>query len=425
MKRLLFFFVGFCLHWQVAAQANLVPNPGFEDTLFCPIWTYNGNIFGGAAIKDWYSPNSEPGDGFHYHYFNCFYTIPPSLEYIYLPHSGNGEISISIANQFLVGGNSTDSNFREYAQCQLIDSMRHNETYYVSYFVKNFFHLNPSVSNGTSLHFSDTAIIRIIPYSFANIQNYMRGFYDLSASVTSFQEEIISDTNKWVKIEGVYLAHGGEQFITLGNFKRNYETNCSYPIPTLVGKNGRYFYDDITVMHIDSLEKPLVAYAGPDTTIHILDSVFIGRKISNLNCNWYELNGPLIATNTSGVVVKPLVTTTYVVEQFLANQITYDTVTVFVIGGLGITENNQQNAVSISPNPNKGTFQINTQHAVDQLPVSIIDVNGVTIYTTILNTGQTLIQLPDYVADGVYFVRVNTAENSLPVVLKMIMNRVY
>jgi hypothetical protein len=81
--------------------------------------------------------------------------------------------------------------------------------------------------------------------------------------------------------------------------------------------------------------------------------------------------------------------------------------------------------VSISPNPNKGTFQINTQHAVDQLPVSIIDVNGVTIYTTILNTGQTLIQLPDYVADGVYFVRVNTAENSLPVVLKMIMNRVY
>jgi hypothetical protein len=416
MKRLLFFFVGFCLHWQVAAQANLVPNPGFEDTLFCPVW---GGPNGAAAnaLRDWYTPNALTEDGFWYHYFNCLYTLTPNNEYIYIPHNGNGEISLGIV--------SMDTNKRQYAQCQLIDSMRHNETYYVSYFVKNFFLQSMCVSNGTSLHFSDTAIIRIIPYSFANIQNYMRGFYDIGASVTSFQEEIISDTNKWVKIEGVYLAHGGEQFITLGNFKRNYETNCSYPIPTLVGKSSRYFYDDITVMHIDSLEKPLVAYAGPDTTIHILDSVFIGRKISNLNCNWYELNGPLIATNTSGVVVKPLVTTTYVVEQFLANQITYDTVTVFVIGGLGITENNQQNAVSISPNPNKGTFQINTQHAVDQLPVSIIDVNGVTIYTTILNTGQTLIQLPDYVADGVYFVRVNTAENSLPVVLKMIMNRVY
>jgi hypothetical protein len=281
------------------------------------------------------------------------------------------------------------------------------------------------LSNGTSLFFSDTAIIRINSNSFENIQNYGQGFFDLSASVTSFQEEIISDTNKWTKIEAVYQAQGGEQFITLGNFNTNQNTKFTCPNSNITTPTSAYLFDDITVMHIDSLEKPLVAYAGPDTTIHILDSVFIGRKISNLNCNWYELNGPLIATNTSGVVVKPLVTTTYVVEQFLANQITYDTVTVFVIGGLGITENNQQNAVSISPNPNKGTFQINTQHAVDQLPVSIIDVNGVTIYTTILNTGQTLIQLPDYVADGVYFVRVNTAENSLPVVLKMIMNRVY
>lgn len=416
MKRLLFFFVGFCLHWQVAAQANLVPNPGFEDTLFCPILT-GTNGFAANALKDWYTPNALAEDGFWYHYFNCYYTLNPWSAYMYEPHNGNGEISLGIV--------SMDTNKRQYAQCQLKDSMLHNETYYVSYFVKNYFQNSMCVSNGTSLYFSDTAIIRIIPYSFANIQNYMLGFYDLSASVTSFQEEIISDTNKWTKIEAVYQAQGGEQFITLGNFNTNQNTKFTCPNSNITTPTSAYLFDDITVMHIDSLEKPLVAYAGPDTTIHILDSVFIGRKISNLNCNWYELNGPLIATNTSGVVVKPLVTTTYVVEQFLANQITYDTVTVFVIGGLGITENNQQNAVSISPNPNKGTFQINTQHAVDQLPVSIIDVNGVTIYTTILNTGQTLIQLPDYVADGVYFVRVNTAENSLPVVLKMIMNRVY
>jgi hypothetical protein len=422
MKRLLFFFFGFCLHWQVAAQANLVPNPGFEDTLFCPIWTYGSNNTGGAAIKDWYSPNSEPGDGFHYHYFNCYYSIPPSLEYIYLPHSGNGEISIATANDFFIAGNSTDSTFREYAQCQLIDSMRHNETYYVSYFVKNYFQMSIGVSNGTSLHFSDTAIIRIIPYSFANIQNYMRGFYDLNASVTSFQEEIIADTNKWVKIEGVYQAHGGEQFITLGNFNTNLNTRFEFPIPTNVGESSRYFYDDITVMHIDSLEKPLVAYAGPDTTIHILDSVFIGRKISNLNCNWYELNGPLIASNTSGIVVKPLVNTTYVVEQILANQLTYDTVTVFVIGGLGIAENRGNNSVTISPNPNKGTFQLHVQQYVEQLMVSINDVNGTNVYSSTLAPEQAIVQLPENIADGVYFVHINTAKDQAPVVLRIIVN---
>lgn len=417
MKRLLFFFVGFCLHWQVAAQANLVPNPSFEDTIHGPIYgSINGIL--GTCVKDWYSPNTNPGDGAWYYYFGPNLPMPTALEYIYLPNSGIGMIKIGIVESF-------NPIRREYTQCQLIDSMRYNETYYVSYFVKRYNLPSMCLSNGTSLFFSDTAIIRINSNSFENIQNYGQGFFDLSASVTSFQEEIISDTNKWTKIEAVYQAQGGEQFITLGNFNTNQNTKFTCPNSNITTPTSAYLFDDITVMHIDSLEKPLVAYAGPDTTIHILDSVFIGRKISNLNCNWYELNGPLIATNTSGVVVKPLVTTTYVVEQFLANQITYDTVTVFVIGGLGITENNQQNAVSISPNPNKGTFQINTQHTVDQLPVSIIDVNGVTIYTTILNTGQTLIQLPDYVADGVYFVRVNTAENSLPVVLKMIMNRVY
>ena len=418
MKRyLIFLFVGFSLHWQVAAQANLVPNPGFEDTLFCPIWTYGSNYTGGAAIKDWYSPNTPAGLGFWYHYFNCFYTITPGLEYIYMPHNGNGEISLAIV--------SIDTNKRQYAQCQLVDSMRHHETYYVSYFVKSFFQNSMCVSNGTSIHFSDTAIIRSIPFAESTYQFFSPGFFDLPASVTSFQEEIISDTNQWVKIEGVYEAHGGEQFITLGNFKRNHETNCLYPIPTLVGKNNRYFYDDITVMHIDSLEKPLVAYAGPDTTIHILDSVFIGRKVSNLNCNWYELNGPLIASNTSGIVVQPLVNTTYVVEQILANQLTYDTVTVFVIGGVGITENSRNNSVTISPNPNKGTFQLHVQQYEEQLTVAINDVNGTNVYSSTLAPEQAIVQLPENIADGVYFVRVSTAENSLPMVTKMIVNRVY
>jgi hypothetical protein len=414
MKRyLIYLFVGFSLHLQVAAQANLVPNPGFEDTLFCPILT-GTNGFAANALKDWYTPNALAEDGIWYHYFNCYYTLNPWSAYMYQPHNGNGEISLGIV--------SMDTNKRQYAQCQLIDSMRSNETYFVSYFVKNYFQNSMCVSNGTSLHFSDTAIIRIIPYSFANIQNYMRGFFDLNASVTSFQEEIISDTNKWVKIEGVYQAHGGEQFITLGNFKRNYETNCSYPIPTLVGKNNRYFYDDITVMHIDSLEKPLVAYAGPDTTIHILDSVFIGRKISNLNCNWYELNGPLIASNTSGIVVKPLVNTTYVVEQILANQLTYDTVTVFVIGGLGIAENRGNNSVKISPNPNKGTFQLHVQQYEEELTVSINDVNGTNVYSSTLAPEQAIVHLPESVASGVYFVHINTAKDQAPVVLRIIVN---
>lgn len=415
MKRLLFFFFGFSLHLQVAAQANLVPNPGFEDTLFCPVWSPT-NTNGSAAIKDWYSPNTEPGDGFWYHYYNCYYTIPPSLEYIYLPHSGNGEISLNI---------STDSHlnysFRPYAQSQLIDSMRHNETYYVSYFVKNHLNHGFRVSNGTSLHFSDSAIIRIIPYSFENIENYGLGFFDLSASVTSFQEEIIADTNKWVRIEGVYQAQGGEQFITLGNFNTDENTLFSSPFPNS-GHMSNYFYDDITVMHIDSLEKPLVAYAGPDTTIHILDSVFIGRKISNLNCNWYELNGPLIASNTSGIVVKPLVNTTYVVEQILANQLTYDTVTVFVIGGLGIAENRGNNSVTISPNPNKGTFQLHVQQYVEQLMVSINDVNGTNVYSSTLAPEQAIVQLPENIADGVYFVHINTAKDQAPVVLRIIVN---
>ncbi len=413
MKRLLFFFVGFCLHWQVAAQANLVPNPGFEDTIHGPIGSINGIL--GTCVKDWYSPNTNPGDGAWYYYFGPNLPMPTGLEYIYLPNSGIGMIKIGIVESF-------NPIRREYTQCQLIDSMRSNETYYVSYFVKRYNLPSMCLSNGTSLFFSDTAIIRINSNSFQNIQNYGQGFFDLSASVTSFQEEIISDTNKWTKIEAVYQAQGGEQFITLGNFNTNQNTKFTCPNSNITTPTSAYLYDDITVMHIDSLEKPLVAYAGPDTTIHILDSVFIGRKISNLNCNWYELNGPLIASNTSGIVVKPLVNTTYVVEQILANQLTYDTVTVFVIGGVGIAENRGNNSVTISPNPNKGTFQLHVQQYVEQLMVSINDVNGTNVYSSTLAPEQAIVHLPESVASGVYFVHINTAKDQAPVVLRIIVN---
>lgn len=131
MKRyLIYLFVGFSLHLQVAAQANLVPNPSFEDTIHGPIYgSINGIL--GTCVKDWYSPNTNPGDGAWYYYFGPNLPMPTALEYIYLPNSGIGMIKIGIVESF-------NPIRREYTQCQLIDSMRYNETYYVSYFVKRY-----------------------------------------------------------------------------------------------------------------------------------------------------------------------------------------------------------------------------------------------------------------------------------------------
>ncbi|MEX2379920.1 MAG: gliding motility-associated C-terminal domain-containing protein [Vicingaceae bacterium] len=65
-------------------------------------------------------------------------------------------------------------------------------------------------------------------------------------------DTVIIDTSGWVKIEGIYLAEGGEQYLTIGNF--NDDTNTSYHIfnNNATIPSSYYYIDDVSLVKISN-----------------------------------------------------------------------------------------------------------------------------------------------------------------------------
>ena len=132
----------------------------------------------------------------------------------------------------------------------------------------------------------------------------------------------------WVKVAGIYIAHGGEIFITIGDFYDDVHTDTTqfrtdgYP-------GSAYNIDDVSVIPLDSMQ--LKADAGRDTTIVKGDSVWIGSRLCGLqNVVWYDAGDNVIDTGVPGMWVKPTSNTFYVIEQNVCGQYSRDTVFVGV-----------------------------------------------------------------------------------------------
>ena len=90
--------------------------------------------------------------------------------------------------------------------------------------------------------------------------------------ITNYGNPIIKDTQNWVRVSGIFKAQGGEQFLTLGNFKDN--LNTSYVTIQPTGYQGAgYYVDDVAVYALDSY--CINADAGRDTSITQGDSIYI------------------------------------------------------------------------------------------------------------------------------------------------------
>ncbi len=381
-------------------QYNLVPNSGFEDVPGCDILTASIN-----AAPPWNNP-TEFGTADLLSFCNSDYVY--WMNEMQLPHSG-----ISYAG-FYTGEQYTDVPLAhdavEYIQAPLLDSLSSSKIYFTTFYV-SLAEFGRYATNNIGVYFSDTAVYRTgIGYDFMLL--------DFNPQILPFGNPVIKDTTDttWFKVEAIYSAHGGEKFITIGNFSGDSETVFEAFVPftnNLVGTGDEayYFIDDISITPIDSLPGGLPANAGPDQTIYIQDSLFIGQRIANLNCNWYELGGNQIASNTSGLYVQPNQTTTYVVEQILGTDISYDTCTVFVIG-LGVEENLQQ-LLKLYPNPNNGEFTVSLPKSYNDIILQIFDLSGKVVYSSFEKTAATSLKIKSELIPGIYTFEIKNAQNNL------------
>lgn len=377
------FLIFLLLSSRLFCQTNLVPNPSFESINSCPPLV--DNLAGGGVLQNWFNPNSLSPD-----YFNmCAF---PEIQDSQSPHSDSAYIGIAIYDP-------KETNTREYVSVELLDSMISNKFYFVEFFASTGEGLSSVCSNNLAIHVSDTALLSTNSF-----------YFDVPASLKYFNNEVINDTVNWIKVSGIYQAHGGEKFLTIGNFNTDAET-LEGPEYNTTNWQAYYFIDDVSVIPLDSIVDGIFVNAGPDQTVYIGDTAFIGEKITNLPANWFKLDGTPVASNTAGLYVSPDETTTYVVTMSLNGFYSSDTVTVFV-EGLGL-EDSPFGEWTIAPNPNKGTFSVQLKQALtDLLDVLVLDNQGRKVAQESVPAFSKSYTLQTTLAPGVYFLQLSSGNNS-------------
>lgn len=249
---------------------NLVPNPSFEDTVSCPTG------IGDFSVIGWTNPTTASPDYFH----SC------NTGNAGVPQNGFGWQNARTGNAYL-GGHTSDfsaTDYREYVQCQLDSILQAGELYEVSFYVSRTDSSTKACDN-IGVYLSSTAITS------SSNQNL-----PVVPQVVSPPNNPVIDAIGWVQIIDTITAIGGEQFLTLGVFTNNANTNW---IPVSGGweDEAHYYYDDVSVVHvfsnsIDEFEKTnLTIYPNPSNGIYnvtsnkLIQEYFIFSSVGNLIIN--------------------------------------------------------------------------------------------------------------------------------------------
>ena len=231
MNRFLFIFLSFSLFTKSFSQTNLVPNWSFEDIISCP--QIQGTTFY-SYTPPWFSPTENTPDIYN----SCASPINQGVPYNYVgyqqPHTGNGYAGFSREQQDDV----------DYLSVKLISPLKAGKKYCISFYV------NP----GNYTYYVIDAIGAYISVDSIHESNY--SVLPFTPQIENPLGNIISDTVNWTEISGIYIANGGERFITVGSFFPDsiihYVYNDTIHPP---GASPYYYLDDVSVY-----------YCGGDTT---------------------------------------------------------------------------------------------------------------------------------------------------------------
>jgi hypothetical protein len=216
----------FCLLLLLAfttkAQVNLVPNPSFEDTVNCP--AQGGQI---NYSQSWSSPSFATPDLFHSCSSNTSLNTPANAYGMQPPKSG-------FAYAGIITYYDNNSNYSEYIQTKLSSPLIEGTQYCISFYV--------NIADSSSYYSNDIGF-------------YISGypvFYNTSQSFTinptaTNSDVILNSKIEWKRIAFQYTSKGGEEYLVIGNFKNNIETEAS-ETDGATWVNGVYLYiDDVSV----------------------------------------------------------------------------------------------------------------------------------------------------------------------------------
>ncbi len=232
-------FVSVLLTFQFVTgfTQNLVPNPGFEELLYCPqSFSTNRRDF---KVPGWNSPTLGTPDLFH----ACSWgeaDVPYNWAGSSNAHSGKGYAGIYVWSH-----PHESVNYREYIQCQLAEPLKAGKRYRVEFYFKLASH-SVYAANRIGLVLSNEEV---------NL-NHDKVMDRVPVLLVEKDTAITAVTGSWELAATEVVAAGGERYLIIGNFFDNQSTKATR-LPHRIGKNhmlthsAYYYIDDVSVVSLD------------------------------------------------------------------------------------------------------------------------------------------------------------------------------
>jgi len=222
MKHLLPLFL-LSFFFLSANSQNLVPNPSFEDTVFCPI-----SLDQVPAAEGWSSFGNSPD------YFNSC-----STNSLNVPNASFGFQNAQSGSAFVgfIPYIKDDADYREFIGREMTETLSIGNEYHVSFYANcaNLETYRYAVNN-IGVLFSTVA------YTSTNSVPFQNHAHVFSSSV-------IADTLGWTLVSGSFIADSAYRYVVLGNFFDNEHTD------TLdlgqFNQRAYYYIDNLCVREID------------------------------------------------------------------------------------------------------------------------------------------------------------------------------
>ncbi len=232
------------------SRVNLVFNGSFEEYRFCPKRVDAVGIL--INVDGWYQPTKGSAD-----YFNTCGSrecgVPKNKLGEQLPHDGEGYCGIYCSK----------NDYREYLQTRLRRKLRAGDSIRLTFFVSLSEQSTGAVATlgglFTKEDIYDTVRSILLHKEYETLSDDI-----FQVIATTYTPQVmnppdvpLTDTRNWQCVTGIFVADGGEQYITLGNFNTAERSGYVEPDSLVQLLPGSYYYIDDVFVDCLNCEPPI------------------------------------------------------------------------------------------------------------------------------------------------------------------------
>ncbi|MBI3520253.1 MAG: T9SS type A sorting domain-containing protein [Bacteroidetes bacterium] len=217
--------------------------------------------------------------------FSNHFGVPSNRNGIAYPINGNSYVGIVCFYKTL--------EVKEYIYQHLSTPLISGKSYYTSFYISRADRIEYAIKKvGVYFSVSQPSVASSNTWIAANPQ-------------VENQSGYLTDTISWTKIDGYFTAQGGEEYITIGNFNSNINSDTTYvgttnPIPFDDG-SAYYYIDSVSlydsldyVTNIKSHENKLKCNIYPNPNKGVMTLEYDLGNMNEATMNLYDVTGKLL-----------------------------------------------------------------------------------------------------------------------------------